>query len=89
MNWQSTRVGEVLVGRTFDSTRLNHVCSGFLVTAVLPEGLRVRRIHAMYLTPDPVESWTLRWDQLQRKDENGTVNDLFKVLPEGAQLPLL
>jgi hypothetical protein len=89
MNWQETRTGEVLLGRGSDLARESHIRSGFRVTTVFPEGLRVRRIHAYHLK-DEVESWTLRWDQLQRKDEEtGEVRDLFHLLPEGTQLPLL
>jgi len=75
--WASVRPGEVLIGIRDDPTRPNHVRSGFCVVEVLPQGLKVRRVHACYL--DTVEEWLLRWDQLVG----------LKLLPPGTQLPLL
>lgn len=83
MNWRETRVGEVILGNRMDSARENHVRSGVRVIAVEDNGLRVRRIHAVYLREEPeiAEEWTLRWDQLE--------NYSMQLLPTNAQLPLL
>lgn len=81
MDWKNIRIGEVLLGSRLDPTNFNHVRSGFRVLEVLENGLKVRRIHAHYLTEEPIESWVIRWDQLEQFG--------FQLLPSNAQLPLL
>ena len=76
---RTIRVNEVLINNNSNHSRFAIVASGFRVQAVLPNGLQVRRIHYIYLTNNPVESWTLRWDQLLN----------FSTLPFNSQLPLL
>jgi len=74
------RIGDTILGNSFDASRENHVRSGVRILAVLPNGVQVRRIHASYLIENvPVESWTIRWDQLAG----------FNHLPAGTQIPLL
>lgn len=82
---KSVRKGEIIVGHGLNTSLENHVRSGFKVTDILPQGLQVRRVHMTYLkhseqpdTPAPIESWTIRWDQLGNMSQ----------LPDGVQLPL-
>lgn len=73
------KVNETIIGNDSDASRWNHVRSSFRVTAILPNGLQLRRIHASYLTEGPIETWVARWDQLRS----------FTPLPNGIQIPLL
>lgn len=71
------RVGEVIIPDSFP-VKDNFVRSGFKVLEALDKGLKVRRIHTYHLCSEEIESWVLRWDQLQS----------FNVLPDNTQIPL-
>ena len=78
---QNIKIGEVIVHEA-DPIRDNFIRSGFKVVEILQNGLKVRRIHAHYLSNEPnepIESFILRWDQLKN----------FVTLPEMTQMPLL
>ena len=62
---EQVRNGEVILGNEFDANRENHVRSGFRVVGQNENGLQVVRIHGHYLTEQPNNPWTLRWDQLK------------------------
>ena len=79
MNWREVRVGEIILGERSDPSLLNHVRSGFRVVSVEENGLKVQRIHAVYLN-DQNNPWVIRWDQLE--------NSTMQLVLEG-QLPLL
>jgi len=83
MNWKETRIGEVILGERSDPSLENHIRSGFRVVSVEEKGLKVQRIHMVYLKEqgEQPEEWVLRWDQLD--------NYNLKLLPLNAQLPLL
>ena len=70
------RVNQVLVNGLSE----NYIRSGVRIIAIVEKGLTVQRIHAHYLR-DTVESWTLRWDQIE--------NSHWFLLPVGYQMPLL
>lgn len=83
MDWKETRIGEVILGERSNPSLENHVRSGFKVVSIAENGLRVQRIHMVYLKEqgENPEEWTLRWDQLE--------NYNMKLLPLNSQLPLL
>ena len=64
-----------------DPNQENHVRSGVRVLEVMEDGIQVQRIHASYLADEPIESWRLRWDQLERST--------WEPLPVGTQIPLI
>ena len=59
----------------------NYIRSGVRIIDIVERGLVVQRINACYLDRDPIESWTLRWDQVE--------NSNWFPLPVGYQMPLL
>ena len=75
------RIGMVLLGRQTNPNIENHVRSGVRVISITENGLIVQRIHAFYLNNNPIESWTVRWSQLEE--------GCWTPLPIGYQLPLL
>lgn len=81
------RVGDTLVTRssliyTDPAILERHYRSGIRVVGRTETGVVVRRIHSSYLVPvNPIESWTMRWDQL--------LNSQWVPIPNNAQIPLL